>query len=108
MSGKDERPKILKEPTFPECSRCTNFRYWIGERYKRDAIFFNPKEHQKKYGFLTIAIYADEFFDVGRIPTLEELADIRHIKCNACGYFLTAREQADMIEEVVNYIVGQG
>lgn len=110
MSGKDERPRILLELTFPKCPLCTRFKYWIGDRgqgriFQGSSIFFNSIEHQRNNGFLSVAIYVRGFIKEGRMPTLEELADISYIKCNVCGHRMTAREQDDTIQEVVDYIV---
>lgn len=107
MSGKDEKPKHLSELTFQECTECNGFEYWIGKNNTRWSIYFNPIKYRtnRTPEARPVAIYSADDITIGRVPTLTEFVEIRHIECSGCGTKLDHRVQAEMITRAVNYVV---
>lgn len=108
MSGRDEIPMGLLELTFPECTLCQSFSYWEGDMLDGRIIFFNPIEYQEENSRLPVIIYVDGHYDRGRIPTLQEIADVVGIKCNECENFMGPHGVAETIAKAVEYIVREG
>ena len=105
MSGRDEKPMSLLKLDFPHCSYCDDFEYWRGIQHSnRERVYFNPLSYQESHKALPVVVYVGAFIADGRIPTLQEIEDVKGITCNGCGTPLQSSEQQAMKAKAVKYI----